>query len=96
MLSHVIALVRTLLGQPRGFTPDHYTPDMSSQHTASEASPSMNQLLEELSEIDRRNLDGEVSDLSRKSKGRGSYGAVYTGKYKGVCGLLCFHVQVVR
>ena len=72
------------------------TTHMSSQPTASEASPSMNQLLEELSEINRRNLDGEVSDLSRKSKGRGSYGAVYTGKYKGVCGLLYFHVQVVR
>ncbi len=45
----------------------------------------MNQLLEELSEVDCRNLDGEVSGVCRKSKGRGSYGAVYTGTYKGVC-----------
>ena len=52
----------------------------------------MNQLLEELSGIDCRNLDHEVSDISRRPIGRGGYGAVYTGKYKGVCGLLPFHV----
>ncbi len=57
---------------------DHYTPSMSAPE------PPMNQLLEELSKIDCRNLDHEVSDISRKLKGRGSYGAVYTGTYKGV------------
>ncbi len=55
--------------------------------------PWLLQLLEDLTQVDSRNLDGQVTE-SHSLEGEGSYGKVYKGVYqnvRGPSGFACCH-----